>query len=804
MKCKNCGKELQESWQICPFCMTKIEQEIHCPKCGMKLEKGWLACPGCATPTSGGSTPRQSTPISVSGNDRALYSHDLSGSGSGEDDVRLAEIVIPPNSELGRYKVIRKIGQGGYGAVFEGIDTFMPGNKMALKVMPLLGTNTVQSLMLEYNTRRRIRNQEDIMMADKPEPVEWQGQQFVVYPMELAEGGSLREKLPQLKKIEEPKKKEKQIIDYFLQMCRGVSLVHEAGIIHLDIKPENFLFHDGKLKVTDFGISRNLQKADVDVSQLQEGIGTGPYMAPEQHETANPLDVDERADIYALGVIFYEMLAGGKRPYEGKGLGEKKRKYYPPKKLRQIEAGYWQIIVKCLDPDFEERFQSVAELITAVETGNKAEMEKLKKYQTLLDKVSELEPEENYNEAVKALNQAFKLYPDKIDESRIIQLQDQAKVKAESEAAAEKKRQITSLLQQGNALLKSQNYQGAISRYKEVLRLKKDHATAKANLQEAYNKQAEYEAKEAGKAAFRKKIEGIFQEAENSGYYENYEEALGFYDQILKLDQGNNKAKRAKANAEKKLKEQKTRVEQEKKDALQRKANLVSIEGGTFQMGSNSTYMEHKVSLSNFYIGTYAVTQQQYKEVMGTNPAKGYGAGGNYPVYNVSWYDAVEFCNKLSERDGLQKSYSGSGDNIKCNFSANGYRLPTEAEWEYAARGGNNSRGYEYSGSNNVDEVAEYAGNHGKSTRPVGGKNANELGLFDMSGNVWEWCWDCFEEYSSSSQTNPCGPSSGSDRVFRGGSWNYDASSCRVALRGYCTPGYRICFIGFRLARSSR
>jgi len=799
MKCKNCGKELQEGWQVCPYCRTEVSQEFICPTCGMKLESDWVACPKCNTPTSGGNTPRQSTPIPASGNDRALYSHDLSGSGSGEDDVRLAEIVIPPNSELGRYKVIRKIGQGGYGAVFEGIDTFMPGNKMALKVMPLLGTNTVQSLMLEYNTRRLIRNQEDIMMADKPEPVEWQGQQFVVYPMELAEGGSLREKLPQLKKIEEPKKKEKQIIDYFLQMCRGVSLVHEAGIIHLDIKPENFLFHDGKLKVTDFGISRNLLKADVDVSQLQEGIGTGPYMAPEQHETANPLDVDERADIYALGVIFYEMLAGGKRPYEGKGLGEKKRKYYPPKKLRQIEAGYWQIIVKCLDPDFEERYQNVAELITAVETGNKAEMEKLKKYQTLLDKVSELEAEGNYQAAANELGKAKKLYPDKDKVAgRIEKLKKQAEEKAKKEAEASKIQKITDLLQQGGKLLRNKKYTDAITKYEAVLKLDKSNATAKKNLSSAFQKQKEYEEEMAAKEALRKKITELFIEAEDAELYEKYNKAIEYYSEILQLNRGNNKAKKAKSSCEQKL------IKQKQEESL-KKMNMVNVDGGSFIMGSDDEQPVHRVTISDFYISKYQVTQELYKKVTGENPAaEDWGVGNNYPVYNVSWYDAVEFCNRISEMEGLQKCYSGSGDNIRCNFGANGYRLPTEAEWEYAARGGNNSRGFKYSGSNNIDEVAEYEGNNGESTRQVGGKNANELGLFDMSGNVLEWCWDWFDEYSSSSQTDPRGPNSGTGRVDRSGSWYDDASYCRVAFRNRNSPGDRDCIMGFRLARSSR
>ena len=148
---------------------------------------------------------------------------------------------------------------------------------------------------------------------------------------------------------------------------------------------------------------------------------------------------------------------------------------------------------------------------------------------------------------------------------------------------------------------------------------------------------------------------------------------------------------------------------------------------------------------------------------MGSNPSKFKGA--RRPVEYVSWDDCQDFIRKLNELTGAN------------------FRLPTEAEWEFAARGGNNSRGYKYSGSNSIGDVAWYDGNSGGETHPVGGKSANELGLYDMSGNVWEWCSDWYGAYSSSSQTNPEGPGSGSYRVVRCGSWDYNARDCRVSNR---------------------
>jgi formylglycine-generating enzyme required for sulfatase activity len=232
-------------------------------------------------------------------------------------------------------------------------------------------------------------------------------------------------------------------------------------------------------------------------------------------------------------------------------------------------------------------------------------------------------------------------------------------------------------------------------------------------------------------------------------------------------------------------------------------ANFVRVEGGTFQMGSTANGSEkpiHTVTVKSFSISKYQVTQKEWQEVMGNNPSN--FKGDNRPVEQVSWYEAVDYCNKRSIKEGLTPAYRGSGDNITCDWNANGYRLPTEAEWEFAAKGG--TKEYlttEYSGSNSVDAVAWYSGNSGNSTHPVGTKAANSLGIHDMSGNVWEWCWDWYGGYSSRSQTDPRGAVSGADRVLRGGSWDYSAAYVRSAGRVYSTPADRDYFIGFRLVR---
>jgi formylglycine-generating enzyme required for sulfatase activity len=216
--------------------------------------------------------------------------------------------------------------------------------------------------------------------------------------------------------------------------------------------------------------------------------------------------------------------------------------------------------------------------------------------------------------------------------------------------------------------------------------------------------------------------------------------------------------------------------------------DMVFVEGGTFMMGSNDGEDDenpiHSVTLDSFYIGKFQVTQAQWKAIMGYNPSQ--FKGDVLPVEEVSWNDAQEFIEKINQKTSKK------------------YRLLTEAEWEYAARGGNKSRGYQYAGSDNINEVAWYYDNAGYQKHPVGQKKANELGIFDMSGNVWEWCEDGYDEdyYKNSPSKNPKGSSSGSYRVDRGGGWFSDSKYCRVAYRNYGTLEDRLSYLGFRIALS--
>lgn len=216
---------------------------------------------------------------------------------------------------------------------------------------------------------------------------------------------------------------------------------------------------------------------------------------------------------------------------------------------------------------------------------------------------------------------------------------------------------------------------------------------------------------------------------------------------------------------------------------------MVEVGGGTFTMGATSEQGSdawdeekpaHEVTLSDYYIGQTEVTQALWEAVMGSNPSD--SKGGNLPVERVSWDDCQVFIQKLNQLTGKQ------------------FRLPTEAEWEYAARGGRKSRGYKYAGGNNIDSVAWCDGNSGNKTHPVATKQANELGIYDMSGNVLEWCSDWCGDYTSSSQSDPQGSSSGSFRVIRGGCYYNFARNCRVSYRISNTLDYRSGYLGLRLS----
>ncbi|MDR0503211.1 MAG: formylglycine-generating enzyme family protein [Treponema sp.] len=251
--------------------------------------------------------------------------------------------------------------------------------------------------------------------------------------------------------------------------------------------------------------------------------------------------------------------------------------------------------------------------------------------------------------------------------------------------------------------------------------------------------------------------------------------------------------------------------------------NMTRISGGIFTMGSPADetgrlYSEgpqHQVTISPFFLGKYEVTQKEWHNTMETtvqqqrekkiNPFQSavVGIGDIYPMYHVSWFEAIDFCNRLSRKENLTPAYTIAGRNVLWDNDADGYRLPTEAEWEYACRAGTTTTFY--TGSAISDDSGWYDMNSGRSPHPVGSKPANAWGLYDMHGNVSEWCWDRYStSYSKNDAINPTGVTWGWNRVIRGGNWSSSSQSVRSADRGFYNPTDRDNGIGFRLARNAQ
>jgi formylglycine-generating enzyme required for sulfatase activity len=250
--------------------------------------------------------------------------------------------------------------------------------------------------------------------------------------------------------------------------------------------------------------------------------------------------------------------------------------------------------------------------------------------------------------------------------------------------------------------------------------------------------------------------------------------------------------------------------------------NFIFVGAGSFVMGSHlnergrgNSETPHRVHVKAFYMSQYQITQEEYEALMGNNPS--FFTGSNLPVETVSWFDAIEYCNRRSLQEGLNPVYTINVGRIDLknrnsamrwlvtwNQEANGYRLPTEAEWEYAAKGGNETPGdFLFSGSNTQTEVAWYAINSGGAPHPVGTKDPNKIGLHDMSGNVWEWCWDWYGELTITEQFAPTGADAGTHRVIRGGSWADSAAYIRSAYRNSTIPSNLSMGLGFRIVRSA-
>jgi len=648
------------------------------------------------------------------------------------------------------YNLLQVIGTGGMGTVYKAEDS-RNGRIVAVKEL-----DPAKAQIEDY--RERFGREDRILRRlDHPNivsPVDAFAEGNTLYlVMEYVDGQSLDYKI---RKISGPI----PFIharDLMLGMLEGFSHAHNAGVIHRDIKPANILIsNNGILKITDFGISKITTGEDRTTANIK--LGTLCYMSPEQLKTA---DVDVRSDIYGLGMSFYEMLAGRlpftKEERENPGtltLRISNQEPLPPPTVHypHIPGRIVEIVMRMLEKDRDRRYSNLKEVLTELRQFDLSDPERtvMEEYEKTVafDPTILTQGSRSDSEPIPTPSSSAAWEEKKLKEMTFEERQERAK--RLEEEFREKLR------------FEEEEQQRKIEEEKR----RKEEERRKAE-EERKRRQEEQQRKEEEERAERERIR-IEQERIAAAEKARKKKlmlriGLGVTSLIILI--------LVYAGVKELLYNIKYNSELSN--------GFVLVEGKKF---------EHEgKSWTKFEIAKIEVTQELWESVMGSNPSN--FKGSKRPVEEVSWYDAVEFCNKLSEKEGLQKAYSGSGGNIRCDFTANGYRLPSEAEWEYVARGGNQSKGFEYSGSNDLDAVGWYEGNSGKETKKAGKKKPNELGIYDMSGNVWEWCWDLYSN-------------SGSNRVHRGGSWYRLAEYCRVAYRGDSNPDDRYYSLGFRLVRT--
>ena len=379
LTCPECAEPLEPGWDSCPACGTPTNKlGLVCPDCGRSVKPHWRTCPNCkaalsgyATPTGAGDTGQSSlqTPSAKQVQDQFFVS--IMDGGPEAKFVPSLELPINEGEVLGeRYRIIGKLGAGGFGAVYKVHDSVLM-EEMGLKVVVAAqgegkAERAVEQILHEFRLRKRINDVSHIIKSEDPRPCDYKGLSLVLLPMELADGGSFRQWLTTNR---DKDRRRKDGLDLFKHACQGVKAIHDAGLVHMDIKPENTLLVNGIAKVTDFGIGRfaGLGFENNPDQLLHQGVGTPQYMSPEQFQTARQKDIDLRSDIYSLGLILYEILDGG-LPFDGSPieLREKHLNMEPPP-LRDDTSRWWPVVDRCLKKQPGDRYPSVESMLKDLE-----------------------------------------------------------------------------------------------------------------------------------------------------------------------------------------------------------------------------------------------------------------------------------------------------------------------------------------------------------------------------------------------------------------------------------------------------
>ena len=828
MQCPECGEAIEPDWDECPACETPLEK--FCPQCGREVKANWKKCPACkaglqtdtdraAPPPAGpegGGRAGTAEGRSVVDGDAVIQHSDIRvdqsrqeehvhyhGKAPGQKEVvtptgelcpichklatrewfycpacekkylclehrdpktflcqpctvkleqeaRALAGTVEPGMLIGeRYRIERLLGEGGMGRVFLATDLELE-EPFALKFLPP-ELSRDESAMLDLHREMKVAmglTHENIVRLYNLETLD--GHKFLT--MEYVDGPTLASMLLEKRKRDEifPLEELSPLLE---QICKALDYIHGKKVVHRDLKPANVMVSsDGVVKVADLGIARVIRDTMSRVSN-RPTTGTLAYMSPEQLRGDG---VDGRSDIYSLGCLVYELLSG-KPPFSSGDIYHQ-HLHKEPEPLGDVPPWVNETLLRALAKDPEDRMPTAAEFYEEL-TGEPWRRRKAKRER-------KEEEERKRREAEEARSQK----------------QPEAKTRREAEESAWTEREEAERKQREE---EEEHRKGQLQIYRE-----KAEAEAKREAEEQGKREAEargrrepekaernrHEEKERPRCEPKIYTEWPFDEEEAKRRQEETAEALGLpVDYEIALGQGV-------------------------------KMEFVLIPAGGFMMGDEDCGPIHKVRLTKpFYIGKYQVTGSQWEAVMGKNPSD-FG-GEHSPVERVTW----DYCQEFIKKSDLSLPLPfgrGAGGEGCWKLS-----LPTEAQWEYACRAGSDKA---YCFGDSVSELGDYAwfdDNSGvkssysqqqKSTHPVGQKKPNGFGLYDMHGNVWEWCEDRYGKYLEGEVEDPTGPARGYFRVLRGGSWNSWGWHCGSAHRSRFAALLRIfAILGCRLALRS-
>ena len=668
-----------------------------------------------------------------------------------------------------RYLLKKLIGVGGYSQVWLAEDTKSGNLDIALKIFaPGQGLDD-KGLELFSKEYALVFNLNHPGLLKPTYFDDFEGSPYLV--MQYCQQGSVFGKIGEMTEVE--------LAHFMQQSASALNYLHQQDppIIHQDIKPDNFLIdNQGNYLLADFGISSKIRRTLTKSIGAQASTGTLAYMPPEKFSADK--QIIKAGDIFSLGVTMYELLTGD-LPFGDNGGLTLKAGADVPNLPTNFSPDLNRLLISCMAKDPWKRppaekleeaaskfLQTGKWTIVGVATPNLIPAPPNepvppiggRKTQPIPEPVPGSLPAPPPNPPVKP---KFKYWPIIATVLLILVIGIAVAwwyttpiVKKTDESIYSVSIKVIDTLPVGES--QATSFQDSVHKIVDKMNVPEETIQQQSD-QSAYN-----DAKTANsKAAYEK-------------YLRDYPTGQYVAEAKIEINNINQNQNTAKTASEK--------VVQSGNGSFY--FEMVFVQGGTFQMGSNDGRSDekpiHSVTLSDFYIGKTEVTQKQWRDIMGNDPSY-FKNCDNCPVEQVSWDDIQGFLQKLNQKTGKI------------------YRLPTEAEWEYAARGGNKSKRYTYSGSNNPSDVAWFTVNSRSKTHPAAQLQPNELGIYDMSGNVYEWCSDWYGNYSSSALNNPQGSSTGAYRIIRGGSYNFTAYDCRSTNRYDLNPDDRYVTLGFRL-----